>query len=181
VLSSPSVLDAFLAAVVRLAGARAGTLQVASADGNPDLFATWERASDVGEQIRVSSTAVVLPLESGGRTLGLFTLHYDPPTNAADVLAASDTAPPQGDAEEGRAPAPAAAHAPLSGTLTQREREILSRIASGQSNKTIARSLGISPDTVKLHVRHIMVKLGCRSRVVAAVLAARHGLMGGRV
>lgn len=180
-ISSPSVLDAFLATVVRLTGARAGTLQLTSADGKPDLFASWERASDVGEQIRVSSTAVVLPLESGGTTLGRFTLHYDPPVGAADVLGASDTAPPQGDAQEDGAPAPAAAHEPLSGTLTHREREILSRIASGQSNKTIARSLGISPDTVKLHVRHIMVKLGCRSRVVAAVLAARHGLMGERV
>ncbi|MCD6681768.1 MAG: response regulator transcription factor [Burkholderiaceae bacterium] len=179
-ISSPSVLDAFLATVVRLAGARAGTLQVTSPDGKPDLFASWERASDVDERIRVSCTAVVLPLESEGRTLGLFTLHYDPPAGGPDVLAASDAAPPQGDAEKGAAAAPAAAHESLSGTLTQREREILSRIASGQSNKTIARSLGISPDTVKLHVRHIMVKLGCRSRVVAAVLAARHGLAGER-
>jgi len=61
VISSPSVLDAFLATVVRLAGARAGTLQVPSADGEPDLFASWERerAKILDEQIRVSSTAVV--------------------------------------------------------------------------------------------------------------------------
>ncbi len=178
-ISSPSVLDAFLATVVRLAGARAGTLQVPSADGEPDLFASWERerAKILDEQIRVSSTAVVLPLESGSRTLGLFTLHYDPPTDAADVPDAPGTASSEDLLEEDCAAACAAVRRPLSGTLTQREREILSQIACGQSNKTIARSLGISPDTVKLHVRHIMSKLGCRSRVVAAVLAAQHGLI----
>jgi len=178
VISSPSVLDAFLATVVRLAGARSGTLQVPSADGGPDLFASWERAKVFGQQIRVSSTAVVLPLESGGTTFGLFTLHYDPPAGAADFPAASSTSETLGAPEADSAAARDVCD-PLSDTLTAREREILSRIASGESNKAIARSLGISPDTVKLHVRHIMSKLGCRSRVVAAVLAAQHGLAGG--
>lgn len=174
-ISSPSMLDAFLATIVQLAGARAGTLQVPSFDGGPDFFASWERANVLGEQIRIPSTSVVLPLESGGRTLGLFTLHFDRPAIAEDGPAAP--------AKPGAAGAPAAkstgrgsASGPLPETLTVREREILSHIASGRSNKTIARTLGISPDTVKLHVRHIMAKLGCRSRVAAAVLAVQHGL-----
>lgn len=58
--------------------------------------------------------------------------------------------------------------------LTAREREILSHVARGSSNKAIARTLGISHDTVKLHVRHILAKLGFSSRVEAAVFAIEH-------
>jgi two-component system nitrate/nitrite response regulator NarL len=62
-------------------------------------------------------------------------------------------------------------------SLTERERQILEHLARGESNKTIARSLEISHDTVKLHVRHILSKLGLTSRVEAAVFAveARSG------
>ena len=56
-------------------------------------------------------------------------------------------------------------------SLTEREREILEHLARGESNKTIARALDISHDTVKLHVRHILSKLNLSSRVEAAVLA----------
>lgn len=59
----------------------------------------------------------------------------------------------------------------LLATLTQREREILDHLARGESNKTIARALDISHDTVKLHVRHILSKLNLSSRVEAAVFA----------
>ena len=59
----------------------------------------------------------------------------------------------------------------LLASLTEREREILSHLARGESNKTIARALDISHDTVKLHVRHILTKLNLSSRVEAAVFA----------
>ncbi len=55
--------------------------------------------------------------------------------------------------------------------LTEREKEILEHLARGESNKTIARALTISHDTVKLHVRHILSKLNLTSRVEAAVFA----------
>jgi two-component system nitrate/nitrite response regulator NarL len=61
-------------------------------------------------------------------------------------------------------------------SLTEREREILQHLAVGKSNKAIALALGISHDTVKLHVRHILSKLGLRSRVEAAVFAVEHRL-----
>ncbi len=61
-------------------------------------------------------------------------------------------------------------------SLTQREREILSHLAKGESNKAIARQLDISYDTVKLHVRHILAKLNLSSRVAAAVFAVEHQL-----
>ena len=57
-------------------------------------------------------------------------------------------------------------------SLTEREREILQLLARGESNKAIAQILGISNDTVKQHVRHILTKLNLTSRVEAAVLYA---------
>ncbi|TCJ16598.1 response regulator [Parasulfuritortus cantonensis] len=64
-------------------------------------------------------------------------------------------------------------------SLTQREREILSHLAKGESNKAIARQLDISYDTVKLHVRHILAKLNLSSRVEAAVFVVEHKLAPG--
>lgn len=64
---------------------------------------------------------------------------------------------------------------PLS-ELTPREHEILTHIAEGESNKVIAKNLGISDGTVKLHVKAILRKLGVHSRVEAAVIAVEHDL-----
>lgn len=60
--------------------------------------------------------------------------------------------------------------------LTPREREILCHLAEGESNKVIARHLGISDGTVKLHVKAILRKLEVRSRVEAAVMAVEKNL-----
>lgn len=60
--------------------------------------------------------------------------------------------------------------------LTPREREILCHLAAGQSNKVIARNLGISDGTVKLHVKAILRKLNVHSRVEAAVIAVERNL-----
>ncbi|MDO8892378.1 MAG: response regulator [Sulfurimicrobium sp.] len=71
---------------------------------------------------------------------------------------------------------PTAQPSSLLDLLTQREREILSHLALGESNKVIARQLDISHDTVKLHVRHILSKLNLTSRVEAAIFAVEHKL-----
>ena len=60
--------------------------------------------------------------------------------------------------------------------LSPREREILLLIARGDANKVIARELGIAETTVKIHVQHILRKLGLSSRVQAAVYATSQGL-----
>ena len=54
--------------------------------------------------------------------------------------------------------------------LTPRESEILELMAAGQGNKVIARNLGISDGTVKLHVKAVLRKLDVHSRVEAAVM-----------
>jgi two-component system nitrate/nitrite response regulator NarL len=60
--------------------------------------------------------------------------------------------------------------------LTPREYEILTLLAEGQSNKVIARNLGISDGTVKLHVKAILRKLNVSSRITAAVMAVEHNI-----
>jgi two-component system nitrate/nitrite response regulator NarL len=65
---------------------------------------------------------------------------------------------------------------PAFSDLTPREMQILCHLAAGQSNKVIARELGISDGTVKLHVKAILRKLDVHSRVEAAVIAVERGL-----
>ena len=65
--------------------------------------------------------------------------------------------------------------APFS-SLTPREYEILCHLSEGQSNKVIARLLGFSDGTVKLHVKAILRKLSVHSRVEAAVMAVEKGV-----
>ncbi|MDS4031077.1 MAG: two-component system response regulator NarL [Candidatus Contendobacter sp.] len=62
-----------------------------------------------------------------------------------------------------------------SARLTEREREILSLIAVGHSNKLIARELKITEGTVKVHVKHLLRKLDLASRVEAAIWAVKNG------
>ncbi|MDX3093893.1 response regulator transcription factor [Streptomyces sp. ME01-24h] len=64
------------------------------------------------------------------------------------------------------------------GTLTDREREVLSLIAEGRSNREIARALVLSEKTVKTHVSNILMKLDLSDRTQAALWAVRHGIGG---
>lgn len=61
--------------------------------------------------------------------------------------------------------------------LTQREREILTFVANGNTNKQIALNLDISEQTIKNHVSAILRKLNANDRAHAVVLALRHGLI----
>ena len=63
-------------------------------------------------------------------------------------------------------------------SLTDRERQVLDHLARGESNKAIARTLDISHETVKLHVRHILFKLHLSSRVEAAVFVVESRISG---
>lgn len=61
--------------------------------------------------------------------------------------------------------------------LTQRERDVLNKICDGLTNKRIAQVLGISPTTVKSHVKHILLKLGASNRAHAVAHAKSRGLL----
>lgn len=66
--------------------------------------------------------------------------------------------------------------APLAEPLTERELDVLRKIASGASNVQIANSLCISPATVRTHITHILAKLHVTGRTQAALYALRHGI-----
>ena len=61
--------------------------------------------------------------------------------------------------------------------LTQREVEVLVRVAEGEDTRLIAAGMGIASSTARTHVQRVLVKLGVGSRLEAAALAARTGLL----
>jgi len=66
----------------------------------------------------------------------------------------------------------------LSGeSLTEREIDVLRHIAGGNRNKDIGERLFITEDTVKVHVKHIMEKLGASDRTQAMAIAVRRGII----
>jgi DNA-binding CsgD family transcriptional regulator len=62
--------------------------------------------------------------------------------------------------------------------LTRREQEVVRLVAGGRTNREIAAELFLSPRTVDMHVRNILAKLDCRSRVEASIKAGEAGLLG---
>lgn len=62
-------------------------------------------------------------------------------------------------------------------TLTEREIEVLREVAGGNKNKDIANKLFISEETVKVHVKHIMEKLGAADRTQAVTIGVRRGII----
>ena len=61
--------------------------------------------------------------------------------------------------------------------LTGREVDVLQHVASGNRNREIAERLMISEETVKVHVKHIMEKLGANDRTAAVTIAVRRGII----
>ncbi|HWB95659.1 MAG TPA: LuxR C-terminal-related transcriptional regulator, partial [Bryobacteraceae bacterium] len=61
--------------------------------------------------------------------------------------------------------------------LTAREVEVLQQVAGGNRNRDIAELLRISEETVKVHLKHIMDKLGAKDRTQAIAIAVRRGII----
>jgi len=61
--------------------------------------------------------------------------------------------------------------------LTARELQVLERVAGGNRNRDIGELLFISEETVKVHIKHIMEKLGAKDRTQAISIAARRGII----
>ena len=62
--------------------------------------------------------------------------------------------------------------------LTAREIEVLNQIAGGNRNRDIAEKLLITEETVKVHIKHIMDKLGANDRTQAVAIGVRRGIIG---
>ncbi|MCW2903133.1 MAG: two component transcriptional regulator, LuxR family [Streptosporangiaceae bacterium] len=61
--------------------------------------------------------------------------------------------------------------------LTPREREVLTRLARGESTVALARAMGVTRSTARSHVQSVLTKLGVHSQREAVIEAARHGLV----
>jgi DNA-binding NarL/FixJ family response regulator len=61
--------------------------------------------------------------------------------------------------------------------LTGREIDVLRHIAGGNRNRDIAEQLFISEETVKVHIKHIMEKLGASDRTQAVAIGVRRGII----
>jgi DNA-binding NarL/FixJ family response regulator len=133
------------------------------------MLTVSEDEEDVLKAFQVGARAYVLKGVAGGELLHVIRSVesgevYVTPSLASRVLAEM-TGIGAGDAE------PTGIDA-----LTKREREILERVATGDSNKEIAYDLNISEKTVKHYMTNIMQKLQARNRVEAAILAHDAGL-----
>jgi DNA-binding NarL/FixJ family response regulator len=109
-------------------------------------------------------------LEAGARA---YMLKSMPPKELVEVIR-------QVHAGKKRIPAEIAAHLAehySDESLTVREIEVLGQIASGNRNRDIAEKLFITEETVKVHIKHIMEKLGASDRTQAVAIGVRRGII----
>ena len=109
-------------------------------------------------------------LQAGARG---YMLKNMPPSELLDVIR-------QVHAGRKRIPAAIASHLAehmSDENLTEREIEVLKEVANGNRNRTIAEKLFISEETVKVHVKHIMEKLGAADRTQAVAIGVRRGII----
>jgi len=99
-------------------------------------------------------------------------------TGSAGTLAALSVSAPAPSAGQPQAPPARDGHAELLlRSLSDRERQILALLARGYSNRRIAEASYLSLNTVRTHVQNVLVKLGVHSKLEAAALAVRQGLV----
>ncbi|HUB02719.1 MAG TPA: response regulator transcription factor [Terriglobales bacterium] len=109
-------------------------------------------------------------LEAGARA---YVLKSMPPKELVEVIR-------QVHAGKKRIPAEIAAHLAehySDEALTDREVEVLRQIAGGNRNRDIAEKLFITEETVKVHIKHIMDKLGANDRTQAVAIGVRRGII----
>jgi DNA-binding NarL/FixJ family response regulator len=109
-------------------------------------------------------------LEAGARA---YVLKSMPPKELVEVVR-------QVHAGKKRIPAEIAAHLAehySDESLTGREVEVLQQIAGGNRNRDIAEKLFITEETVKVHIKHIMEKLGATDRTQAVAIGVRRGII----
>jgi DNA-binding NarL/FixJ family response regulator len=156
------------------------------------------------EAVKAGAAGYVLKDASGERLLGAVrrTLEGESPLNqelAMQLLVRLSTESSSGERSEGGSPhshptgseaiQPEVHRAGSSGSghsteaaqiesLTPREVEVLRLLSQGQTNPQIAQNLEVSRGTIKIHVQHIISKLGVSDRTQAAVRAIEAGLLG---
>jgi DNA-binding NarL/FixJ family response regulator len=143
---------------IRAAHPRTRVIALTTFDDDADVFAAL-RAGAVGYLLKdVSSERLVEAVRAADRGESVLQ-----PSVAAKVVAyvAGSRSAPQ----------------PLADPLSEREREVLSLLARGRSNREIAAALFLAEGTVKNHVTNVLGKLGVRDRTQAALRARDLGLL----
>ncbi|WP_330476458.1 response regulator transcription factor [Terrabacter sp. C0L_2] len=98
------------------------------------------------------------------------------PGDVLDAVRAAAAGHAPLDPRVARALLPSTERRPPGPALSDREREVLAHVARGQANKQIARALGISERTVKVHLGNVFRQLGVGDRTSAALWARDHGI-----
>jgi DNA-binding NarL/FixJ family response regulator len=127
-----------------------------------EAHATTLLGAGVRGAVQRQASAVRLAAAAIAVRFGLHVLDIDLASAALGAVLSPASAEPRDQTESG---------------LTAREREVLSLLALGLSNKTIARRLQVSIHTIKFHVNSILSKLDADSRTAAVTAAVRRGLV----
>lgn len=131
-----------------------------------------EDRRDILEALEIGATGYIPKSSSGKVMLGALKLVFSGGVYLPPALLGKSVAEPP--FSEG----PAGGGGDGAGkTLTPRQRQVLSLLATGQSNKEIARALNLGEGTIKVHVTGIMKALNVRNRTQAVVTATRLGLI----
>jgi DNA-binding NarL/FixJ family response regulator len=138
---------------------------VVSGSGDSGTVASCIRAGvrafvHKGCEVATLDQALVIVLSGGIFAPALPTGHGRSPIR----IPLSSTAPPPRNAN-------------VVDTLTDRQRQVLLLLLEGQSNKEIARALGVLEGTIKVHLRTVMQRLGVRNRTQLALAAVRAGIL----
>lgn len=148
----------------------------------PSLREHIESRLRVGQRPEVAME-LLMPLRLGGRALGILALlsertrlsPSDADLRTLDALATLIACALQSPAGA-RTRTPRREAAATLARLTAREQQVLALLPRGLSNTQLATQLGIAPGTVKIHIEHILHKLGVADRTQAAVRATEWGL-----
>jgi DNA-binding NarL/FixJ family response regulator len=159
-------------------------VQLPGADGITATERITSRATDAGPRVIVLTTFeiddyVFRSLRAGASGFLLKRARAEDLTDAVRSVASGNAlaAPTLTRRLIERFAVASTANAAAVQTLTGREREVLLLIAGGRSNQEIGADLGISPDTVKSHVKHVFTKLAVRDRSQAVIAAYESGLV----
>jgi DNA-binding NarL/FixJ family response regulator len=151
------------------------TRRLMAEDGSPPVLAltTFDDDEALAGMLRAGAAGFVLKgiaaetLQQAVRTVATGGAWLDPSVTSR-VLAVYRDAPGGGRDRSGLQ------------TLTERELEVLTLMASGLTNDEIAANLFVSAGTVKTHVNHIFSKLDLRNRADAVIFGFDHGLVSRR-
>lgn len=139
------------------------------------VLTSYEDPDYLGRAVRAGAAGYVLKKDAFKRVAGAIRTVLSGESSLDSNLAASLLRRPPRDDQpaDGLTPGEMRRREEITEALTGRELEILRHIASGKNNQQLARELFLTVGTVKVHVHHVISKLGVSDRTQAALLAVK--------